>query len=114
MAEVNNKIERVLIAIGSAADAKKNNILLLKGELAIESDTYKAKLGDGKTRYNSLPYLPYSEITRTLISAWNQAVNDGKSWKNSPAFTITMTDINNWNSVSGVTEDDVVALATAL
>lgn len=33
------------------------NLVLLEGQPAFETDTNKLKIGDGKTRYNSLPYI---------------------------------------------------------
>lgn len=43
-----------------------NNPILLDGEIGVESDTYKIKIGDGTTAWNSLPYScssgDYSEI----------------------------------------------------
>lgn len=33
------------------------NIILLDGQPAVEIDTHKLKVGDGRTRYNALPYI---------------------------------------------------------
>ena len=32
------------------------NSILLEGEIVVETDTRKVKIGDGTTDYNSLPY----------------------------------------------------------
>ena len=39
-----------------------SNIVLLDGELALESDTTKIKAGDGKTPYTELPYITIGSI----------------------------------------------------
>lgn len=41
---------------GTATDLASVNETPLAGELVIETDTRKTKLGDGTTAYNSLPY----------------------------------------------------------
>jgi hypothetical protein len=41
---------------GSAAAASKDNPVLAAGELGVETDTGKFKIGDGSTAWNSLPY----------------------------------------------------------
>lgn len=111
------KVERVLLAGLTAAEARaKGTYVLLAKEIFIETDTYKMKLGNGRTMYKDLPYLPYSTITSTILSYYNQAVLDGRSWTNSAAFNITITDITNWNALvgGGVSEDDAIAYAVSL
>lgn len=44
------------IARGTAAEWTADNTLLLDGEIGYETDTYKAKLGDGVTNWNDLDY----------------------------------------------------------
>ena len=39
-----------------------SNIVLLDGELALESDTTKIKAGDGKTPYTELPYITIGSV----------------------------------------------------
>jgi len=41
---------------GTAAQWTAANTLLAQGELALETDTSKFKIGDGVTTWNSLPY----------------------------------------------------------
>lgn len=48
--------KRTRVRVGTAAEATAGNVYLQSGEMGIESDTYKAKLGPGY--WNSLPYLP--------------------------------------------------------
>lgn len=42
---------------GSSKAFRVANIVLLDGQPAVELDTYKMKIGDGKTKWNSLPYI---------------------------------------------------------
>ena len=44
------------------------NIVLLDGELALESDTTKIKAGDGKTPYVDLPYITIGSVAFSEIS----------------------------------------------
>lgn len=43
---------------GQAAAWASADPILSPGEFGYETDTYKLKLGDGSTQWNSLPYLP--------------------------------------------------------
>lgn len=45
-----------------------SNIILLDGELALESDTTKIKAGDGKTPYVDLPYITIGSVKFSEIS----------------------------------------------
>lgn len=53
MTEVESKVR---LRVGTAANATANNKVLAVGEVGIETDTHRAKLGDGVTAWNSLPY----------------------------------------------------------
>ena len=44
---------------GSAKAFRNTNPVLLDGQPAVEIDTFKMKIGDGKTKYNKLPYIGY-------------------------------------------------------
>lgn len=44
------------IEIRSRLDWTKNDRVLQEGELVCESNTLRLKIGDGKTRYSSLPF----------------------------------------------------------
>ena len=95
---MDNKIESVLLRGSPASEAKRTNYVLLAKEIGIETDTYKMKLGDGRTKWNSLPYLEYSNITKQLIDLWNLASKEFNIFKTSAAYTITQADIDNWNN----------------
>ncbi len=47
----------------TAANWTAANPTLLAGEIGIESDTSKIKIGDGSTAWNSLAYAPWSELS---------------------------------------------------
>lgn len=55
---------RILIKNGTASNWSTQNPILMKGELGIEIDTRKVKVGDGVTKYNELKYLnvPYDDL----------------------------------------------------
>lgn len=59
-----NITSRILIKNGMASNWSTQNPILMKGELGIEIDTRKVKVGDGVTNYNSLKYLnvPYDDL----------------------------------------------------
>lgn len=70
--------------VATASAWQQANPVLLNGELAIESDTNKMKVGNGNAGYNSLPYIGgdsniiQKEITLTA-SGWNNrqyVIND--------------------------------------
>ena len=47
---------QITVRSGTAASATSNNPVLLAGEIGFETDTYKYKIGDGTTAWNSLAY----------------------------------------------------------
>lgn len=53
-----------------------SNPLLKKGEERYETDTNKVKRGDGKTKWNDLPYLPGSLLTEAAAVELNDKVAD--------------------------------------
>ena len=56
---------RFIFNYGTKAELEKENLILLKGEIAIESDTQFMKVGDGKSLYSDLPYLNRGPIGLT-------------------------------------------------
>lgn len=56
---------RFVFNYGTKAELEKGNLILLKGEIAIESDTQFMKVGDGKSLYSDLPYLNRGPIGLT-------------------------------------------------
>lgn len=62
MAEQNKKNVRVQHKIDTSANWASANIVLLKGEIGLESDTGLVKFGNGVDPWNSLPYLMQDEL----------------------------------------------------
>lgn len=65
---------------GTARAFRLHNILLLEGQPAIEVDTFKLKIGDGRTRYNMLPYIGEnfkSEDGKSAYQIWKDAGYEG-------------------------------------
>jgi len=52
---------------GTAAVLAANNPVLVAGEIAIETDTGRSKIGDGSTAWNSLPYSDSSAATNLYL-----------------------------------------------
>lgn len=65
--------------IDTAANWLQNNPVLLKGELAIESDTGYTKAGDGNSHYNDLEYLrsPNNDGSKIIASIYQP---DSQIW----------------------------------
>lgn len=87
--------------------------MLLNGELAIESDTNKMKVGNGNAGYNSLPYIGggsniiQKEIT-LKASGWNNrqyVINDSD---------ITATSIILFDAPVGASLEDCNVLQNAI
>lgn len=50
---------------GTASQWSSANPVLLSGEIVVETDTGKFKIGDGSTAYNSLSYVFYGPVWET-------------------------------------------------
>lgn len=75
-----NKSKPLQFKRATAKAFRVANIVLLEGQPAVEIDTYKMKIGDGHTRYNSLPYIGYHNDGKDGKSAyqiWRDAGYDG-------------------------------------
>ncbi len=64
---------------GTSLAFKKVNPILLCGEPAYEWDTHKLKVGDGKTRYNRLPYIGDFDKPKDGKSAYELWLEQGHS-----------------------------------
>ena len=56
------KIGRFQFQNRTKEEREESNLILLKGELAIESDTSKIKIGDGRSYYPDFPYILVGEV----------------------------------------------------
>lgn len=99
--------------VATASAWQQANPVLLNGELAIESDTNKMKVGNGNAGYNSLPYIGgdsniiQKEITLTA-SGWNNrqyVINDSD---------ITVTSIILFDAPVGASLEDYNVLQNAI
>lgn len=99
--------------VATASAWQQANPVLLNGELAIESDTNKMKVGNGNAGYNSLPYIGgdsniiQKEITLTA-SGWNNrqyVINDSD---------ITATSIILFDAPVGASLEDYNVLQNAI
>lgn len=59
--------------IATSEEWQTSNSVLLSGELGIESDTRKIKVGDGYTKYSYLPFLnaPIVKQITLFANSWN-------------------------------------------
>lgn len=64
---INGKIKHRL---DTAANWTSANPVLLAGELGIESDTKKMKIGDGTTAWNNLDYFSGGSGTSVVLAYW--------------------------------------------
>ena len=76
---------RVICKVDTAAKWASSSLVLLKGEIAIEADTRKFKIGDGVKTFSQLEY---AAQLPTKISTQNPSVTDtgyevGSLWMNS-------------------------------
>lgn len=63
---------------GTKAQWEESDIVLLDGEIAIESDTTKMKAGDGKTLYKDLPYISIGDFSFADLSEEDKAKVKGQ------------------------------------
>lgn len=80
---------RIQLRRGTASNWTSVNPVLNEGEAGFESDTYKLKIGNGVTAWNSLSYFPGNLETLSNIAVSNIQTNDvlkwnGSAWTNSP------------------------------
>ena len=62
---------------GSAKAFKKVNPILLEGQPAFETDTFRLKIGNGTTRYNDLPYIGESDDGKSAYDIWIEQGHEG-------------------------------------
>ena len=60
------------------AEWEQSEIVLLDGEIAIESDTTKMKAGDGRTVYRDLPYISIGDFSFADLSEEDKKRVQGK------------------------------------
>lgn len=86
------KAGRIMFQRGTKAQWESSNLVLLDGELAIEADTTKIKIGDGKHKYIDLPYIEIGNISVSDLSEEDiEKVRGPKGEKGDP---LTYDDLN--------------------
>ena len=87
---------RIQLRRGNGQEWQNSNPILAQGELGIELDTGRFKIGDGVTPWNTLRYERPIESTSNTANTLVQRDNDG----NFSAATITATLIGNASTSS--------------
>lgn len=95
----NWKKQKIQFRRGTAAEWTARNTLLLPGEVGLETDTQKIKIGDGVTRWQSLPYWlnEYALLTDPRLSdsrEWS-----GETVSQAEAETGTATTRRAWTAL---------------
>ena len=86
------KSGRIMFQRGTKAEWENSKLILLDGELAIESDTSKIKIGDGKSKYIDLQYIEIGNIRVSDLSEEDiKKVTGPKGEKGDP---MTFEDLN--------------------
>lgn len=117
---------RIQFRRDTAANWTSVNPVLAEGELGLELDTDKFKIGDGTSDWGSLSYssLPSTALTVELFAAKGDIIvantpstatrlgvgTDGQVLIANSSSALGME----WGTVSSLTEDDVIALSIAL
>lgn len=69
--------KRLQLKRATAADWQiSSSYILLDGEMAVETDTHKVKVGDGKTKYGDLPYVGEDYIPEIPKIEWQDFENN--------------------------------------
>ena len=98
---------RIQLRRGGAQDWANSNPTLAQGELGIELDTGRFKIGDGVTAWNTLRYERPVESTSNTANTLVQRDADG----NFSAGTITSTIIGNSSTASSLASARQITLS---
>lgn len=92
---------RIVLASKTAAEWASDTTVILKGELAIESDTRKVKIGDGTNTFSKLAYanLTPEEVTTLISNASHSHSNKAVLDATTASFTTALL-----NKLNGVAE----------
>lgn len=72
-----------------------NNPILLAGEMGIESDTNKVKVGNGVNNWNDLPYFGNAEF-KQVQADWNENDSTSNAYiKNKPTIPTKTSELKN-------------------
>jgi hypothetical protein len=82
----------IQIRRATAATATTNNVTLKSGEIGLETDTGRFKIGDGNTSWNSLAYATDANHTRPDTGLLGARAGDSPSVANVIRSTVTLDD----------------------
>lgn len=88
---------------GTAAQWSSINPIIAEGELCVELDTSKFKIGDGIHHWNDIPY---SENRNTLA---NMATDVDVTYLTTGSLLIYNTGINKWEASTDLTAQNMDA-----
>lgn len=91
---------RIVLASKTATEWASDETVILKGELALESDTRKVKMGNGTDIFSALPYINLTpEEINSLISAANHS-HSNKSILDATTASFTTELLNKLNGIA--------------
>lgn len=97
---------------GTAPTAAAHNLTLASGEIGVETDTGKFKIGDGSTPWNSLPYATdLSRLPSSVVSVDGASTGDFAQW-NGSAWVPANLGVNN-DGLVGATLADLTSVTGA-
>ncbi|MBA7490439.1 hypothetical protein ES702_00977 [subsurface metagenome] len=89
---------------GSKEELEASDLILLKGELALETDeegTTRIKRGDGRSKYVDLPYITIGEIKVAELSEEDKALIRGPKGEKGDPFTVDDFTPSQWLDLKG-------------
>ena len=93
---------------GSKEELEASDLILLKGELALETDeegTTRMKRGNGRSRYVDLPYITIGEVKVDELSEEDKALIRGPKGEKGDPFTADDFTASQWLDLKGDTGD---------
>ena len=89
---------------GSKEELEASDLILLKGEIALETDeegTTRIKRGDGRSKYVDLPYITIGEIKVDELSEEDKALIRGPKGEKGDPFTADDFTPSQWLDLKG-------------
>lgn len=89
---------------GSKEELEASDLILLKGEIALETDeegTTRIKRGDGRSKYVDLPYITIGEIKINELSDEDKALIRGPKGEKGDPFTADDFTPSQWLDLKG-------------
>lgn len=93
---------------GSKEELEASDLILLKGEIALETDeegTTRIKRGDGRSKYVDLPYITIGEIKINELSEEDKALIRGPKGEKGDPFTFNDLTVEQRLDLKGDTGD---------